>query len=124
MVGVWRRVCALVMVLALVAMAPGGVTGGCTTCTAECPMHQHRPHALGCHHGTHASAVPDGQTCLGPAGCGHHEALTPIALQAVVEPVVAVAPLVDGSRISSPSAGLVSRDATAPPHGPPEPLFV
>src|SRR5262245_66637230 len=116
MVGVWRRVCALVMVLALVAMAPGGVTGGCTTCTAECPMHQHRPRALGCHHGAHAqAAVPDGQACLGPAGCGHHGVATPVALRAVIEPMVAVAPRVDGPRLSPPSAMLVSCDGVAPP---------
>src|SRR5262249_55319093 len=97
MAGVWHRVWALVVVLALVAMAPGGATGGCTTCATECPMHQHRPRALGCHHGEHAkAAVPDGQACLGPAGCGHHGALAPVALRAVVEPTVTVAPRVDG----------------------------
>jgi hypothetical protein len=122
-----RRLCALVVIVALVAAIPFGVPGGCPDCPADCPMHQPRPHAgasgaprLGCHRGT---PPPAGTVCLRSA-CGRHVATEAASLPALLPAPIRVAAAHVVARFVSGDPTAASPPNADPPTEPPRAVAV
>jgi hypothetical protein len=121
-----QRLCALVVVLALLAALPLGTPRRCPECPPGCPMHA--PHAAngaragkqpGCHRTT---PTPTGIVCLRSA-CGHHPATeAPVALTAVLPRTVRVHSAGAATLIAPDEPRFASVPAPDPPTDPPRPL--
>jgi hypothetical protein len=85
-----RRLCALMVVVALCAAMPTGAPRGCVTCAPHCPMHARDGHGHrdAKHLGCHRADVPLGVVCL-RGTCGHEAVVgrTAPLLAVLVAPV-------------------------------------
>jgi hypothetical protein len=119
-----RRLCALVVVIALLATIPVGAPRGCVECPPGCPMHARaeaddhgaRKRQPGCHR---APAPPSGAVCLRSA-CGR-DALTASSLlpDAVLGATAERSHPVAELRLVTPEPRLASRPAPEPALEPP-----
>src|SRR5262245_5508570 len=119
-----RRLCALVVVLALLTGVPMNAPRGCVQCPPGCPMHERQGagdihggrHKPGCHR---APSTPSGTVCVRSA-CGH-DAVTesPVTLWAVLT-VPARLPIAPVSAALVPANVVLSSVAAPqPPTAPP-----
>jgi hypothetical protein len=123
--GVGRRACSLIVVLALLLGPSVGRwrPGDCTRCAPTCPMHKKR---LGCHHGSRPSA-PRCHAAGGPSvvasGCAPTEgAATAPPWRAIVAPRTAARPFLASQRIDPPAVHASTRPFPQPPSEPPRAL--
>ena len=118
-----RRIMASLLVAALLAAGPLGISRQCAECPPDCPMHtQQASHDStrkqpGCHRS--ADRPPAGTVCLRSV-CGHNvasdAAAGPLAL--LVRPLHVSSPA-RGPRLSTPPFVVASLDAPEPPLQPP-----
>ena len=117
-----RRLCALVVVLALLASLPTSPPRGCVQCPPGCPMHARQAgggggrHKPGCHR---TPVTPSSAVCLRSA-CGH-DALTesPAALRAVLARPARVPITLASAPLAPAVESLSSGAAPEPPTDPP-----
>src|SRR2546425_472409 len=122
MVGLGRRACSLIVVLALLLGSSGWQwrPRPCVQCAPTCPMHAKR---LGCHHGARA-AVPRcdgaGSPSFAAGGCTHTESMaTALAWRAIVPPRADARPALVSQRVAPPAARASTRPFPRPPSEPP-----
>ncbi len=125
MVGVGRRACSLIVVLALLLGSSAGHwrPRGCARCAPTCPMHAKR---LGCHHGSRPN-TPRCHTAGGPSfaasGCAPTEgAATAPPWRAIVAPRTTARLFLASQRIDPPALPASTRPFPQPPTEPPRAL--
>jgi hypothetical protein len=118
-----RRILASLLVAALLAAGPLGVSRQCAECPPDCPMHaQQASHDStrkqpGCHRS--ADRPPAGTVCLRSV-CGHNAASDSASgiVALLVRPPRVSSPA-PGLRLSTPPLVVASLDAPEPPLHPP-----
>jgi hypothetical protein len=116
-----RRVCALTVVLAMLAALPLAAPRGCPDCPVGCPMHARGEQRLGCHR---APPAPSGEVCL-RGSCGRDMlARAERAPDAVIRPAARVDPIVRTRDVVTEDVAIASLPLPEPPTEPPRSVRV